>query len=178
MTWTRSMLSLVFPLGFCPCGCAGGSPPGTAGRDGGAVRSLGERAATPRSWARALTSFYGPLYLAVTCSVLVLPDMLGSTANTFCVSLRDFRIQCCAWFNYEYMHCVSLRSLLKTLTHFLRAGGLREMTPQLDCSSASSEEEPGGGRPGSDTRTLRQSMERLVRHTRFFRRSKRALSCR
>ena len=31
-TWTRSMLSLVFPLGSCPCGCAGGSPPGTAGR--------------------------------------------------------------------------------------------------------------------------------------------------
>ena len=35
--------------------------------------------------------------------------MLGSTANTFCVSFRDFlRIQRCAWFNYSgYMHCVS-----------------------------------------------------------------------
>ena len=28
-------LSLVFPLGSGPCGCAGGSPPGTAGRGGG-----------------------------------------------------------------------------------------------------------------------------------------------
>ena len=58
--------------------------------------------------------------------------LLGSTANTFCVSFRDFlRIQRCAWFNYGYMHCVSLRSLLKTLTHFLSAGGLREMTSGL-----------------------------------------------
>ena len=38
-TWTRSMLSLLFPLGSYPCGCAGGSPPGTAGR-GGCVCSL------------------------------------------------------------------------------------------------------------------------------------------
>ena len=31
------------------------------------VRSLGERAACPSSWSRALT-FYGPLYLTVSCS--------------------------------------------------------------------------------------------------------------
>ena len=75
MAWTRSMLSLVFPLGSCLCGCAGWFPPGTAGRDGVYVRSLGERAALPSSWSRALTSFYGPLYLAVTRSVLVLPEV-------------------------------------------------------------------------------------------------------
>ena len=34
------------------------------------VRSLGERAAPPSSWSRAVTTFYGPLYLAVTCSIL------------------------------------------------------------------------------------------------------------
>ena len=39
------------------------------------VCSLGERAALPSSWSRALTSFYGLLYLAVTCSVLVLPEV-------------------------------------------------------------------------------------------------------
>ena len=33
------------------------------------VRSLCERAAPPSSWSRAVTSFYGPLYLAVTCSL-------------------------------------------------------------------------------------------------------------
>ena len=122
------------------------------------VRSLGERAAPPSSWSRAVTTFYGPLYLAVSlrcwsclrCTGLwyFLGDdfwnqlqysvpMLGSTANTFCVSFRDFlRIQRCAWFNYGYMHCVSLRSLLKTLTHFLSAGGLREMTSGLSPYSA------------------------------------------
>ena len=36
MIWTSWMIhSLVFPLGSGPCGCAGGSPPGTAGRGGG-----------------------------------------------------------------------------------------------------------------------------------------------
>ena len=29
--------SLVFPLGSGPCGCAGGSPPGTASRGGGVM---------------------------------------------------------------------------------------------------------------------------------------------
>ena len=43
------------------------------------VRSLGERAAPPpppppSSWSRAVTTFYGPLYLAVTCSILFLPE--------------------------------------------------------------------------------------------------------
>ena len=53
--WTSWMiLSLVFPLGSGPCGCAGGSPPGTAGRGGG------ERAAPPGSWTRAVT-FLRPL---------------------------------------------------------------------------------------------------------------------
>ena len=34
--WTSWMIhSLDFPLGSGPCGCAGGSPPGTAGRGGG-----------------------------------------------------------------------------------------------------------------------------------------------
>ena len=31
-TWTRSTPSLVFPLGSYPCGCAGGSPPGSSSR--------------------------------------------------------------------------------------------------------------------------------------------------
>ena len=38
------------------------------------VRSLGERAAPPSSWSRAVTTFYGPLFLAVTCSILFLPE--------------------------------------------------------------------------------------------------------
>ena len=39
------------------------------------VRSLGERAAPPSSsWSRAVTTFYGPLYLAVTCSILFLAE--------------------------------------------------------------------------------------------------------
>ena len=38
------------------------------------VRSLCERAAPPSSWTRAVTAFYGPLYLAVTCSILFLPE--------------------------------------------------------------------------------------------------------
>ena len=55
--WTRSMgLGLVFPLGSCPCGCAGGSAPGTAGRVGVHVRSQCERTALPSSWSRALTT--------------------------------------------------------------------------------------------------------------------------
>ena len=37
------------------------------------VRSLGERAAPPSSWSRAVTTFYGPLFLAVTCLMLVSP---------------------------------------------------------------------------------------------------------
>ena len=95
-TWTRSTPSLVFPAGFLPREL----PTGV----GVYVRSLGERAAPPGSWSRAVTTFYGPLYLAVTvrcrsclrCTGLwyFLGDdfwnqlqysvpVLGSTADTF-----------------------------------------------------------------------------------------------
>ena len=60
-----------FPAGFLPMRMCWWFPSGM----GVFVRSLGERTAPPNSWSRVLTSFYGPWCLAVTCSVLVLPEV-------------------------------------------------------------------------------------------------------
>ena len=70
-----------FPIAIVSCGvcCTRASLVRSAGARCGVflgvyVYSLGERAAPPRSWSRALTAFYGPLYLPVTCSILFLPE--------------------------------------------------------------------------------------------------------
>ena len=64
-----------FPAGFLPMRMCRWFPSGNCRQGWGCMfRSLGERAAPLGWWSRAVTTFYGPLYLAVTCSILFLPE--------------------------------------------------------------------------------------------------------
>ena len=84
------------------------------------VCSLGERAAPPSSWSRALTTFYGPLYLAVTCSILFLPEEYSRIRR-----IQRFLVRQWIRFLYEFPGCTCVFGscrLLEEFRDFLREG--------------------------------------------------------
>ena len=76
------------------------------------VRSLCERAAPRSSWIRAVTSFYGPLYLAATCSILFLPEEYR-VGLFWVISSGIVSVCYTPWFDIGYMRCASLRGFVE-----------------------------------------------------------------
>ena len=99
-TSTRSMgPGLVFPLVSCPCGCAGGTLTGTAGRGGGACSPHDVNELHPQ--VKGLDAFYGSSYFFR----LFVLDLL--------------------WLTGEHSICTYCRALCRWLQEDLGSGGRR-----------------------------------------------------
>ena len=73
-------------------------------------------------WAR-MRIFYSSLFLAVTCSALVLPEVYRIMDCSGRSLQERFPYANTPWFDSGYTHCVSLQRL-GIFTEFLREGGL------------------------------------------------------